>query len=85
MASKKQTNKTSLLAGEKPFSEIGARKNSPLRGRNLQQVLAHKGGSFLPKASQVKEEKRKEMDRGDEGQRQRQYHKGQNVLIVMIH
>ena len=55
---------------KKPLSQTAARKNSTIRGRNLEQDLAHKGGTFLPKASCVKKEKRREIgQREDGGQR----------------
>ena len=61
MASKKTP-----LAGETPFSLTVSRKNSTLRGRNLEQELANNWGTFLLKAIQVKEEKRRERGQSQE-------------------
>ena len=58
------------------MSQTVGRKNSPLRGRNLEQDLAHKGRTFLLKGSRVKKERRTE--RGWRTDR-----RGANILEIL--
>ena len=61
--------------GEKPFSQTVTRESSPLRGRNHEQDLDHKGGAFLLRASWVKEEKRREIGQGEDGGQREDRHR----------